>query len=94
MARLILRRTCTSHPEQYDAYKGEERVAYFRLRHGRFTVSMPHAGDPAIFESYPEGDGEFTDEERDTELAAGCKAVLRKLGLRPNKEVFVIEVAK
>lgn len=49
-------------PEQYDVFKDEAQIAYFRLRHGEFTVNTPDC--ETIAEFYPNGDGGFDGDER------------------------------
>jgi hypothetical protein len=82
--------TCESHPEQYDAYIGEERVAYLRLRHGYFSVKCPHIEDvehgfllnETVYHASV-GGGEFdSQEERDRELAAAKAAILEWIDRR------------
>lgn len=76
---LELQRTCFACPEQYDVYRGDTQVAYFRLRHGRFYAAVPDVGGTVVYESYPEGDGVFCDSERLPELTKACEAVVRYL---------------
>lgn len=90
MARLILKLTCPSHPEQYDVYKGKDRVAYFRLRHGLFTASVPSVSGDIVYQNYTFGDGEFADRERHSELSKACNAVLASLGLPANEELYTV----
>ena len=59
-----LQQTCSACPEQYDVYAGEEQVAYFRLRHGGFTASVPDYSGDVVYEAEPQGDGIFDREER------------------------------
>ena len=61
-------RTCFACPEQYDVYKGEEQVAYVRLRHGHLTVDVPDAGGDCILDANPKGDGIFDNDERESYL--------------------------
>jgi hypothetical protein len=62
---IRLERTCYACPEQYDAYGPDGRkVAYLRLRHGRLTVDMPHAGGQTVYSAERAGDGIFADGER------------------------------
>lgn len=68
--------TCGAWPEQYDVYKDGKYVAYLRLRHGRFTVDAPNIGN-TIYRAFPEGDGYFTDEERDFYLNEAVEAIQR-----------------
>lgn len=66
---IRLERTCYACPEQYDAYDPNGRkVAYLRLRHGCFTVDMPHTGGQTIYSAEPSGDGIFAADERDDYL--------------------------
>ena len=66
---ISLVQTCGACPEQYDAYDPDGRkVAYLRLRHGYFTVEMPHAGGKRVYSAEPSGDGIFAPDERDDYL--------------------------
>ena len=56
--------TCRACPEQYDVFKEGKQVAYLRLRHGSFTVSVPDVNGEDIYEASPKGEGEFEDIER------------------------------
>lgn len=68
--------TCTACPEQYDVYgPADVLVAYFRLRHGRFTVSVPDYGGKVVYSASPKGDGIFEDSERLGYLTKGIEAV-------------------
>jgi hypothetical protein len=81
--RLFLRRTCTSHPEQYDAYVGSVKVGYLRLRDGNFTVhELDAEGEIAeiIYEAETIGRDEFVKTERGQHLRAGAAALLDRLG--------------
>ena len=58
-------KTCGACPEQYDVFDDSgHQVAYFRLRHGCFTVDVPCHNTETIYEEYPKGDGMFNDDER------------------------------
>lgn len=73
-----LYRTCFACPEQYDLKSADDMViiAYFRLRHGYFSVSCPDCGDDLVYEAHPEGDGIFaTEDERTFHLLEALKAV-------------------
>jgi len=72
---LELRCTCSSHPEQYDVYDGETKVAYFRLRHGEFRVDVPDCGGDTIYYADPKGDGLFDSDERQRYLTEAVNAV-------------------
>jgi hypothetical protein len=55
MIKLV--RTCFACPEQYDAFDGEKKVGYLRLRHGCFTVDYVADGnDEEIYNASPSGD--------------------------------------
>ena len=72
--------TCGACPEQYEAFIGQERVGYLRLRHGYFTVEVPDCGGETVLEAKPEGDGIFEDHERAVFLKAAVKAILANRG--------------
>lgn len=77
---IRLDQTCSACPEQYDAFIGDERVGYLRLRHGRFTVEVPDVGGKLVYEAEPKGDGCFADDERDYYLAKAVVAILEERG--------------
>lgn len=66
-------------PEQYDIFKDNIQVAYYRLRHGEFTVSIPDAEGELIFIDYPNGDGIFDSDERLLYMARAMRKLLLKL---------------
>jgi hypothetical protein len=72
-----LMRTCFAYPEQYDAFIGEEKVGYLRLRHGHFTVECPDVRGEMVYEASPWGDGIFDDE-----CATSASSTLRRRGWR------------
>ena len=77
---LRLQQTCFACPEQYDVYDQEgNQVAYFRLRHGRFTVESPDCGGELVYMAHPNGDGIFYDDERMSYLTQAVKAVIENL---------------
>ncbi len=82
---IKLVQTCVACPEQYDAFIGEKKVGYLRLRHGVFTVDFPDCGGERIYESYPDGDGMFFDGEREGALREAKNAILAKLEQSPNQ---------
>src|SRR5437660_8199656 len=51
-----LEQTCFAYPEQYDAFIGDEKVGYLRLRHGHFRVECPDAFAEMVYEASPSGD--------------------------------------
>ena len=68
--------TCGGCPEQYDAYNGKgQKVGYFRLRHGNFTVDYGGCGGETIYRAHPDGDGLFEAYERDHFLREGIDAL-------------------
>ena len=86
VVRLV--RTCYACPEQYDAFIGEEKVGYLRLRHGHFTVKCPDVWGEMVFEASPGGDGIFDDDERTEHLEAAQMAVAewwRDRAVKPNR---------
>lgn len=79
---LLFHKTCDACPEQYDAYQGQDRVGYLRLRHGFFTVVCPDVGGALVYEATPKGDGEFFDDERDYYMRFAAEAILRWIANR------------
>jgi hypothetical protein len=71
--RLV--QTCGACPEQYDAFIGETKVGYLRLRHGTFRVDVPDCCEETIFEAEPEGDGIFEAGEREGYLSQAKVAI-------------------
>ena len=67
--------TGSACPEQYDVYKDAKQVGYLRLRHGYFRVDVPECGGETVYESNPDGDGQFTDEERGYHLISAIAAI-------------------
>lgn len=61
---MELKITCSACPEQYEVFKNGNRVAYLRLRHGYFTVTVPDVSGVDILEAHPNGDGIFKTHER------------------------------
>jgi hypothetical protein len=77
---IRLEQTCDTCPEQYDAYVGEQRVAYLRLRWGHFRVEVPFDGKTVLSEQIGDGPrGAFADEERDEWLTKAKQAILDEL---------------
>ena len=72
--RLVL--TCGACPEQYDVFKDGVEVGYLRLRHGCFTAE---ADGKLVYDAEPDGDGIFTQEEREKYLTAAVDAIAREL---------------
>ena len=70
-----LQPTCSACPEQYDMYAGDEMVAYFRLRHGSFRVTVPDVGGDEVYSARPCGDGAFVEHERARYLTEAVLAV-------------------
>lgn len=73
--RLIC--TCGACPEQYDVFDEEtkQQVGYLRLRHGYFRADMDSCGGETVYESQPNGDGIFDDDERLPELTKAVAAL-------------------
>jgi hypothetical protein len=74
--RLVL--TCSAYPEQYDVFKGDQQVAYLRLR-GRLTVEMPDVGGDLVYSATPAGGGMFFDLERRHFLTKAVRAINERL---------------
>ncbi len=81
---ITLVQTCRGCPEQYDAFIGDEKVAYLRLRHGEFRVDVPACGGKTIFRAEPDGDGSFEADEVPIYLAAAKAAILTYRSLNPS----------
>ena len=72
--RVVL--TCFACPEQYDVHDDEGNiVAYFRLRHGTFSVQCPDVGGEVVYTAQTKGDGIFEDDERMKHLYTAILAV-------------------
>lgn len=76
---LEIKMTCSAHPEQYDVFKGGKQVAYYRLRHGEFTVDYPDCMAENILQAQPNGDGIFDDDERLNYLTQAMRVVLERI---------------
>jgi hypothetical protein len=78
MSKIKLVLTCGACPEQYDAFDETGRmVGYLRLRHGSFRVDCPDSGGTTVYMAQPDGDGIFTDDERDYYLRHAVAAILK-----------------
>lgn len=74
--RLVM--TCTGCPEQYEVLDSQgNEVAYLRLRHGHYTVSVPDFRGEVIYEAFPQGGGMFDDDERLKYLEESIKHIQR-----------------
>lgn len=73
--------TCTSFPEQYDAFRGDEKVGYVRLRGGQFRVDCPGCGHETVYKREPMAHyGEFnTEPAREFWLNVAAKRINRWL---------------
>jgi hypothetical protein len=71
-----LRCTCPACPEQYDVLTADgNKIGYLRLRHGWFRADAPACGGETVYESNPNGDGMFDDDERVPELTKAVEAI-------------------
>ena len=70
---ITLKKTCDAFPEQYDAYLGDEKIGYLRLRHGHFRAE--YRGE-IVYEADTIGDGFFQKDEMHSHLNAACEAIL------------------
>ena len=68
IGEFTLKMVCYACPEAYDVYKDGVMVAYYRLRHGKFTVWVPDYDGKKIMEVKTIGDGIFMDGERESIL--------------------------
>lgn len=72
--KLVL--TCPACPEQYDVFDNDgKKMGYLRLRHGWFRADAPVCGGDTVYESHPNGDGIFDDDEREPELTKAVEAI-------------------
>ena len=71
--RLV--KTCDCSPEQYDAYIGDMRVGYIRVRWGQITVTCPWVGGEVVYSSVTNGYGFLADYERARHLSNARKAI-------------------
>jgi hypothetical protein len=78
---ILLHRTCSACPEQYDAYIAGYRVAYLRSRWDVLTVEMPGVGGEMVHEADVQGH-----ELSAPELNAACRAILDRAGFPWAKE--------
>jgi len=63
MMKFTLAKTCEACPEQYDVYdETGKQVAYFRLRHGMFSVDCPDCGGETVYYTGTNSDGMFFSE--------------------------------
>ncbi len=86
--KLRLVQTCGACPEQYDVFRGEEKVGSLRLRHGHFRAECHSV---TVYESSPRGDGLFEEDEREFYLNAACFAILERLTSRTTSRLYEIE---
>jgi hypothetical protein len=76
---LRIELTSAACPEQYEVFRNDRQVAYYRLRHGEFRVDYPDCGGEEILCEHPNGDGIFDENERLIYLAKAMRKVLEKL---------------
>ncbi len=75
-SHIRLVQTCGACPEQYDAFHGDRKVGYLRLRHGHFTVSCPDTDGDIVYFADTRGDGCFADaQEKGIHLAKAKGAI-------------------
>lgn len=74
-----IRNTSSACPEQYDVLKDGEQVAYYRLRHGQFTVDCPDWSGKTIYAIDTLGDGIFDPVERLSVLSAAMRMVIMRI---------------
>lgn len=67
-------------PEQYEVFQNDKNIAYYRLRHGVFTVDfITETSDDEIMVDYPNGDGIFNPNERCKYLSKAMRKVLEQI---------------
>jgi hypothetical protein len=72
--------TCSACPEQYDVFRGEEKVGYVRIRHGTLTVDYPECRGENLICAEVNGDGEFaSEEERTNWLFNAAEAIIARI---------------
>lgn len=76
MKQIELVQTCEACPEQYDAYIGDTKIGYLRLRFGEFTVRYPDVQGQLVLSVNTRGDGMFEDEERELMLNMAKQALI------------------
>jgi len=99
MIRLVM--TCRACPELYDAFDGDRKVGYLRLRHGRFSVRCPDGEGYEVYSATPAGDGIFdSKEERNYYLRWAVYHIEKwiiegppKIGAAPDVKYVVEEMA-
>ena len=79
---LRLELTCEACPEQYEVFDGEKQVAYLRLRHGYYSVTVPDVMGEDILNGEPVGEGMFEPEERFNYMAKTLRLIQKTL--KPN----------
>lgn len=76
---LELKMTCPACPEQYEIFKDGNQIAYYRLRHGTFSVDFPDHMGKTILEIDTVGDGIFDEKERLVCLTKAMRSILKEL---------------
>lgn len=79
--RISLDLECVGFPEAYVAKLDGEPVAYLRLRWGHFTVQVPDHTGKTVLSAWPDGQGEFMDDERDRFLKLAREAIAIDLSI-------------
>lgn len=90
----ILELTCQACPEQYNVWTtatadgSEQKVAYLRLRRGKFRCDVPDVFGETIYTASPKGDGFFEVDERDKYLNEAVNAIIDFYKTRSYEEVI------
>lgn len=74
-----LKMLCIACPELYEVYHEVGYIGYLRLRHGTFRAESDEGN--VVYTAHPEGDGIFTNEEREHYLTEGVRALMKEAGL-------------
>jgi len=91
MTQLLLKKTCSACPEQYDVFLGEEQIGYFQLKHGLFNAKYPNSMGSSVYSCYTRVDRSLKEEERDKILTEACKAILVKHFRQEHNPLYRIE---
>jgi hypothetical protein len=71
--------TCTSHPEQYSVFLGDERVGYLRMRGHRFNTYLKEPGGNPLGSYESESYGMLYDEERAQVIEDAVESIIHAL---------------
>ena len=89
---IVLKQTCSTCPEQYEAFFEGKKVGFLRLRHGVFQVFGIKDGaiGDLIFVSLPNGDNQFDDDERESHLNKAKEEIIISLRIKNPPEIVYL----